>query len=675
MVDLLPDSLDDKIALILTDPAKWNKAYDEVDDPSSINLDRAHFEHNTTLDGVKLNHVSLRQTVFNNCTVKNIQFKGADLSEATFFKVRFEGYGSHDAPAFAGAKLMNADISSISGLHVACLAGADLSGASLPEQFHFDGLQSVEELSRNARTMFFILITFSVFCILSSVGFSDYELIMKTGKVVFPFVQASTDAVRFFQFAPLLLMGLYIYFHLYLSTLWRELSLLPAFATDGRDLVQKVYPWLLISLAHDHIKLIKERNKKEEQNWAIRWKVVTSRLLGWSLVPVVQFCLWLNFLVLHDIHITLYHLTIILLTMLLGYAFYVKARSTLRKSYSESEMNYNRMNAVLFLVFPCLIFILMLASSVYTVYDKESWEDLTGFDWRIADADINHAAFNVKPTSWDIEEQANAPLTSVVSDALNSTTGPPATTDKEAHKDMVRDKRMLLAEDLPEKNLQHINLNHAIAEKTYFVHCNMSNARMIGAELSEAQFQKTILTKVDFTGATLNGSDLSGAILKSTNLTDAKFQDASLFEADLTDATLLNTNFRGADLRNATLTSVKLESVKMAGARLQGAIMIDVDFRGTSFSGFDFTGCDLTGAKFQKVDLSSVNFAKAQLFNAHLDGANLTECKGLTEKQLKFTFVDGTTKLPKSLLPRYHGPDRIKGEKYGHPKFGDKKGI
>jgi hypothetical protein len=48
--------------------------------------------------------------------------------------------------------------------------------------------------------------------------------------------------------APLILLGVYFYLHLYLQRLWRDLSTLPAVFPDGEALDEKAYPWLLNGL-------------------------------------------------------------------------------------------------------------------------------------------------------------------------------------------------------------------------------------------------------------------------------------------------------------------------------------------------------------------------------------------------------------------------------------------
>ncbi len=92
----------------------------------------------------------------------------------------------------------------------------------------------------------------------------------------------------------------------------------------------------------------------------------------------------------------------------------------------------------------------------------------------------------------------------------------------------------------------------------------------------------------------LAGLDFSGADLDDADLERSNLQGANLSGVDFGDANLKGVNFQGADLQNA-------------------------DFREADLYMADFTGADLTGALFEEALVDLVNFTDAQGVN--LEGA------------------------------------------------------
>ena len=74
---------------------------------------------------------------------------------------------------------------------------------------------------------------------------TDSQLLLNSKHYDLPIIQTAIPITPFFYVAPLILLGIYIWFHLYLQRLWEEMAVLPAIFTDGKPLDQKVFPWLL----------------------------------------------------------------------------------------------------------------------------------------------------------------------------------------------------------------------------------------------------------------------------------------------------------------------------------------------------------------------------------------------------------------------------------------------
>lgn len=106
--------------------------------------------------------------------------------------------------------------------------------------------------------------------------------------------------------------------------------------------------------------------------------------------------------------------------------------------------------------------------------------------------------------------------------------------------------------------------------------------------------------------AKLPGADLTQANLVNVDLSGADLRQACLFDADLRNTCLIGADLRGADLREARMTGANLSrsdcrSANFQNANLVSGILDHADFRGADLSkaGLDrasFRGIDLRGA-------------------------------------------------------------------------------
>ena len=132
--------------------------------------------------------------------------------------------------------------------------------------------------------------------------------------------------------APVVLLAIYLYLHLYLQTLWETLISLPAVFPDGRRLDRRAYPWLLTSLIRAHV----PRLRGLPQTFS-SVRIAASFIMAWGLVPFTIALFWGRYLPTHD----WFGITILSAALLLSIwaaaAFYYRARTTLR-----SEVQFPR---------------------------------------------------------------------------------------------------------------------------------------------------------------------------------------------------------------------------------------------------------------------------------------------------------------------------------------------
>ena len=184
-----------------------------------------------------------------------------------------------------------------------CWPGRCSRTPSCPEDVaRFDQLKHVEETSRNASTVFFGLLAASLYSWLTIATTTDVALITGTASSPLPIINTNIALSGFYLAAPLILIAVYFYFHLYLQRLWRGLASLPAVFPDGEALDDKAYPWLLNGLVRAHFKKL-----ELAQRPLTRVENFVSILLAWWVVPFTLLAFWLRFLPRHDWWVTTLH--------------------------------------------------------------------------------------------------------------------------------------------------------------------------------------------------------------------------------------------------------------------------------------------------------------------------------------------------------------------------------
>ena len=249
-------------------------------DLTRAHLDRANLS-NADLQGATLDVVTLEGT---NC-------QGADLRGIDFGEARLTGTVFHDTD------LRTANLSKVTGLQAGQLAGADLSGTTMPEKpaIEFKGLANVEEASRNARKLFLSMQIVCAYTLLTAVTTTDAALLTNSATTPLPIIGARVPVVGFYLLTPVLLLGFYAYLHLYLKRLWEGLAALPAVFPDNRTLDQAAYPWLLNGM----ICALRPRLARYRPD-LFRLQYMASVVAAWCVVPLTILGLWGRFLTRQD---------------------------------------------------------------------------------------------------------------------------------------------------------------------------------------------------------------------------------------------------------------------------------------------------------------------------------------------------------------------------------------
>ena len=136
--------------------------------------------------------------------------------------------------------------------------------------------------------------------------------------------------------------------------------------------------------------------------------------------------------------------------------------------------------------------------------------------------------------------------------------------------------------------------------------------------LRERNFRFALLSRSDLHRADLAWADLRATQMWKTlakgKLKDAQLQGAFLQEAQLQGAQLNSAQLQGADLSKAQLQGAELSYANLQGADLRGAQLQGADLSTANLQGADLKGAQLQGAKLEGAQLQGANLASAEIW-------------------------------------------------------------
>jgi uncharacterized protein YjbI with pentapeptide repeats len=501
----------------------------------------------------QLRAVNLRGKNLTDADFSEANLRCADLSGAKLQNVNFTNTDLRDAI------LQDTDLTLTRGLIETQLGGTNLLRAKLPTDVEkFKALETVEELSKNASTLFFSIIVTSAFILLTIARTEDTQLLTNAGSAKLPLLDIDIPLNWFYTIAPLILLCLYTYFHLYLLRLWETLATLPAIFPNGRRQDEQTYPWLLNDLISSYLPNLRHRRPR-----LYNLQRVMYIFLAWWLIPLLILPFWARYLTRHYWPTTMLHVTLLVLSIAIGQLFYRLAKATFQKGRENTPSKRKPGNLrtigwhVIFIAFLFAFFAILSYGAINGVPEDRVRGDEARFFIGVPKAlryigiqpfaDFRKVDVSTRPSKW---------------------TG--------------RDEDI---ESVQGAYLQGSNLRYADGWRAFLVKADLRNANLEKAilvradlrmaELLEANLQYCMLGFADLRNADLYRTKLTNAGLEYVNLKGAKLNEANLNGTDLNHANLEETDLRKADLRNANLE----------GAVLTGAIY-DIE---TMWGNFDPT--------------------------------------------------------------------------------------
>jgi len=140
----------------------------------------------------------------------------------------------------------------------------------------------------------------------------------------------------------------------------------------------------------------------------------------------------------------------------------------------------------------------------------------------------------------------------------------------------------------------------------------------VNVVLRERNFRFALLSRSDLHRADLAWADLRAAQMWKTlakgKLKDGQLQGAFLQEAQLQGAQLNSAQLQGSDLSKAQLQGAELNYANLQGADLRGAQLQGADLSYANLQGADLRGTQLQGAKLEAVQLQGADLASADVW-------------------------------------------------------------
>ena len=541
----------------------------------------------------------------------------ANLAEATLLGTQLQQ-----------ASLQAAVLQGATGLLSPQLAGANLFGAVLPESISpIEGLKLVRGTAEKAGWLMCLTLLLEGLVWLRIFTTPDAQLVKNSSALPFSGLQSTLPFIPFYLFGPVVILSLYLCFHLYMQRLWDGIAQLPAIFPDGRKL-DACLPWFARWSARRHFKWLRSTRSP----LAFLEAGIAIMVLYW-VAPATALLFWARYLTLEDLRGTTLHIMLVAgavaaalnFPRMAGKAF---GLDTPRLS-PEQKVSARRTVLVVRALPPSIGFLLFLISvgtflGVPHDYRATAESPAPGIRSWAPDvlwtfgynpfAQLTEAEVSTKPPGWTgrDEEIAQVKGANLNRLKLRYIQAYGAFLVK-AHLWRTDLRNAYLSEaDLREANLRQVDLRFAVLDRAKLARAalpevDLRNANLDRADLRDANLSFAMLSDATLLDATLDGvnlykSDLHSALLqraslKRADLREANLENANLTMANLSESYLLSTNLSGARLKNsdlskAILTDSSLRKSDLSGALLQGAVL-----RGTDLSGANLQGADLRGAE------------------------------------------------------------------------------
>jgi len=586
------------------------------------------------LEGADLIDARLQNALLNKTNLKRSELILADLRGASLLQANLQEANLLGAQ-FQGANLQAAILKDATGLVSAQLAGSNLLGAALPEAISpLAEMKNVSQVAVRTAWLLVAQLALHILVWLRIFTTRDAQLLRNAPALPFFGLQAALPYVPFYLFGPVVILVLYVWFHLYLQRLWDGASQMPAIFPDGRTLDQCL-PWFARWPAQTHCKWLQGKRSP----LAFLETAIAILLLYW-VAPVTVVLFWGRYLTLEDLRGSAFHVLLVVGAMIAALNFPKMAGRAFVAHEAPAESGKQRLRKIIariqkgvMIAVGFFLFLVSAGTVLGVPHDNprnvdpgpaqiKKWAGqilwLAGYN---PFAQLTEVDVSAKPPGWSGREED---LSKVPGASLNRR----RLRFIQAYGAFLAKARLWRADlghaylseaDLRFANLRQSDLQFAILDSAKLKGATMQDVDMRNAVLDRADLQQANLSSAVLSGVTFLDAKLDGANLYKADLRSAIMKRTTLKQADLREANLENTDLTMANLQEAYLGSTKLGNAKMIDAELPQAILTDADLRRA-----DLSDANLQGAVMQGVDLNGAN----------LQGANLHGAVGITATQI-----------------------------------------
>lgn len=433
----------------------------------------------SNLQQANLQEADLRRAVLREANLAGSLLRGADLQGADL-------QGSHlQGATLQQATLKDTNLTGTTGLVASQLAGTDLAGTKLPEALGaFTSLEVVRHLTRQARHLFAANLLACLLVCLCIAATQDVALLTNAPISLFSGLQLPISSAFFYHVAPVLLCGVYIYFHLHLQRLWEEVAALPAIFPDGRAVDRVVYPWLLHGMIRRYAESLRQHRPPLS-----RLQTTLGAVLAWWIVPLTLILIWVRHLPRHSWSTTLWHMAMVVSAVAFMVLFQSLARDTLR-GRAIRRYKYGAL-AVL------------AAVACHTVMSLLSLGALNGIPPDIYSRQSAPVSGPARLVEMDLRR-----LVPLVLTLLHASPFADLTEAEVSKKPPQWSADAGGFEAVQGASLKERNLRYANAQGAFLVNADLRRATLAGADLRQADLRGAVLADVDLSGTLLYGADL-----------------------------------------------------------------------------------------------------------------------------------------------------------------------
>jgi hypothetical protein len=153
-----------------------------------------------------------------------------------------------------------------------------------------DHIDRIDALTRNARNTWFTLLAALVFVGITLMGVEHIDFYGVDRATKLPLIGVNVPTRYFFVAAPILITGIYGYFHLYPIRLWDALSIAPS-RTKGTRLGETISPWLVTDAAL-HLRLWFRTDNCTPPRSMEMLATLLNGFIAWGFGLLVLYFLW-----------------------------------------------------------------------------------------------------------------------------------------------------------------------------------------------------------------------------------------------------------------------------------------------------------------------------------------------------------------------------------------------